>query len=945
MFSVTVRDHMMIAHSFRGEMFGPAQRLHGATYVVDATFRRATLDADGVVVDIGRAADALRAVLGELTYRNLDDEPDLAGMNTTTEALAKVVADRLDDRLGCSTTSTGSPSPCTSRTSRGPATSERHERRPRRPAGRHRRPGAAQRRERLRPPGLRRAGRARLVGPRARRPRSLAVGLGARTGPPRRGPDGRSGRRARPDRRAGRLGGPGGGDPGGGPAAVRCPAAHAAGRGLAPGPAARTRRALDRRGDRHHQPVDPATGCSSTTRLSGDRVHVAEPGMRPRTRWPPGTTSGRRAALRRRRHPGQGARRPGRRAGPGRRPAVALHLRRFARPATRASSIACPPRREAPASRDGSASPVRGPVPPSTRRTPGPTCSCCPRGPRPTGWSSPRRWPAGSRSSPAMSAGYPRRSVAARRRPARAAGPARRRDRARRRTAVLARRRGLREALRLAARERRLRPDRLGRDHGAGLPGPDRGGGMRPGALTAVSGPSGARLAPAALADPRRARRAARAPARSSTPSALTNADRALAGRGSGRGRDHGLLRLAVAAWSPADSGVRGAAAGRRRWRTTAPSSSTRPCPAASSATCTARSPTAGTPATSAGACVPSAGNAPPVRPCRSCSPWSPCCCCRRRCARRCPTSLASLAEVALRPAAGRVRRCAAPVALAGHGSCGRLAADVRRGAAGPAAVARHRARVHGRRRRATSWSFLVAARTAGVPASAGALLPLALIVLLASAIPTNIAGLGPARGCGRLGVRRGRPGRGAGRDRRGRLRRDGAGRDPARRRPAPGRRGSPAPAAARPRRDAGRPRRGASKGPAMADRPYILLSCGISIDGYLDSAVGAAADAVQRRRPGPGRRGARGLRRDPRRRRDRPQRQPAAGGARPARRRTSGSRAGCRPRRPRSPSPATRSSTRAPGFFATGGNEKLVYCATGAVREARAAARRRWPP
>ncbi len=100
MFSVTVRDHMMIAHSFRGEMFGPAQRLHGATYVVDATFRRATLDADGVVVDIGRAADALRAVLGELTYRNLDDEPDLAGMNTTTEALAKVVADRLHDRLG-----------------------------------------------------------------------------------------------------------------------------------------------------------------------------------------------------------------------------------------------------------------------------------------------------------------------------------------------------------------------------------------------------------------------------------------------------------------------------------------------------------------------------------------------------------------------------------------------------------------------------------------------------------------------------------------------------------------------------------------------------------------------------------------------------------------------------------------------------------------------------
>ena len=100
MFSVTVRDHMMIAHSFRGEVFGPAQRLHGATYVVDATFRRATLDADGIVIDIGRAAEALRAVLGELNYRNLDDEADFAGTNTTTEVLAKVVADRLADALG-----------------------------------------------------------------------------------------------------------------------------------------------------------------------------------------------------------------------------------------------------------------------------------------------------------------------------------------------------------------------------------------------------------------------------------------------------------------------------------------------------------------------------------------------------------------------------------------------------------------------------------------------------------------------------------------------------------------------------------------------------------------------------------------------------------------------------------------------------------------------------
>ena len=98
MYSVTVRDHFMIAHSLGGEVFGPAQRLHGATYVVDATFRRATLDEDGIVVDIGRAAELLSAVLGELGYRNLDDEAEFAGMNTTTEALARVIADRLAER-------------------------------------------------------------------------------------------------------------------------------------------------------------------------------------------------------------------------------------------------------------------------------------------------------------------------------------------------------------------------------------------------------------------------------------------------------------------------------------------------------------------------------------------------------------------------------------------------------------------------------------------------------------------------------------------------------------------------------------------------------------------------------------------------------------------------------------------------------------------------------
>jgi 6-pyruvoyl-tetrahydropterin synthase len=103
MFAVTVRDHMMVAHSFTGDVFGPAQRLHGATYVVDATFRAAELDADGIVVDIAKAADQLHAVLGELGYRNLDEEPAFAGMNTSTEALARVVADRLADRVHAGT--------------------------------------------------------------------------------------------------------------------------------------------------------------------------------------------------------------------------------------------------------------------------------------------------------------------------------------------------------------------------------------------------------------------------------------------------------------------------------------------------------------------------------------------------------------------------------------------------------------------------------------------------------------------------------------------------------------------------------------------------------------------------------------------------------------------------------------------------------------------------
>ncbi|MCG8357777.1 MAG: 6-carboxytetrahydropterin synthase [Kiloniellales bacterium] len=99
MFSVTVRDHFMIAHSFRGEVFGPAQALHGATYVVDVEFRRPALNADNIVVDIGRAGNALKALLGGLNYRNLDDVPELAGQNTTTEFLAKAIFDRMAARI------------------------------------------------------------------------------------------------------------------------------------------------------------------------------------------------------------------------------------------------------------------------------------------------------------------------------------------------------------------------------------------------------------------------------------------------------------------------------------------------------------------------------------------------------------------------------------------------------------------------------------------------------------------------------------------------------------------------------------------------------------------------------------------------------------------------------------------------------------------------------
>ena len=184
MFSVTIRDHMMVAHSLRGAVFGPAQRLHGATYVVDATFRSEALDADGIVVDIGRAAAELQAVVSALSYRNLDDEPELAGLNTTTEELARVVADRLAARVHAGAfgeAATGwrrSRSRCASRTSPGPRTSERCEYGARRRDHRPHRPGAAEWREHLQPSDLRRSDHRRLAGDPA--PRRQGPGRGPR---------------------------------------------------------------------------------------------------------------------------------------------------------------------------------------------------------------------------------------------------------------------------------------------------------------------------------------------------------------------------------------------------------------------------------------------------------------------------------------------------------------------------------------------------------------------------------------------------------------------------------------------------------------------------------------------------------------------------------------------------------------------------------------------
>ena len=291
MFSVTVRDHMMIAHSFRGEVFGPAQRLHGATYVVDATFRRAALDADDIVVDIGRAAEELHAVLGELSYRNLDDEADFAGHEHHDRGArpgrrrpARRAGARRRPRRGRARSSTGSSSRCTSRTSPGRATSGRCDGGARRRARRHRRPGPAERRQRLRPAGLRRARGDRLVGARARRagcwPRPDAAALAApRRRRARGSPTARSccstawsprrPRRCWCRRRAGC----------GWSCSCTCRSATTPRTTATADAEARERAVLRRRGRRHDQRVDPAPAARAATRCRPTRVHVAEPGV------------------------------------------------------------------------------------------------------------------------------------------------------------------------------------------------------------------------------------------------------------------------------------------------------------------------------------------------------------------------------------------------------------------------------------------------------------------------------------------------------------------------------------------------------------------------------------------------------------------------------------------------------------------------------------------
>ena len=440
MFSVTVRDHMMIAHSLRGEVFGPAQRLHGATYVVDATFSRAELDADDIVVDIGRATEELRGVLADLNYRNLDEVPELAGRNTTTEVLARLIADRLAGRVEAgglgrlrewAGPDRGDPARVAHRVGelRKVVVNEVHVVVP----DGHRRPAAAERRQRLRPPGLSRACRARLVGPRAHRARPVA-----------------------PARRAG----PGGRGCGAGPDAFRLQlvlvdglVASVVPEVLGPKPAgcassysctcrgtsrARARRCR-RRPRSWPRASGPGGGCATTTLLPGTPVHVVPPGV-DAAEVAAGTPSGGRLLCVAAVTPLKGH------------DVLLDALATVDDPAWRCVCVGALDldpavrRRAATAAEDtgsaiGCASPVRSSATSSTAHTQTPTCWCWPRARRPTAWSSPRRL---ARGLPVIAGGGRWRAGGARprsrRQPARPAGPARRPAGSRRRRCAVARR-------------------------------------------------------------------------------------------------------------------------------------------------------------------------------------------------------------------------------------------------------------------------------------------------------------------------------------------------------------------------------------------------------------------------------------------------------------------------------------------------------------------------
>ena len=799
-------------------------------------------------------------------------------MNTTTEVLARVVADRLADagarrraRRGAPAASPGSRSRCTSRTSPGPATSGRCERPctsslpdgiddPARPSGgniydRRVCDGLARRRlDGARAPGAGALAAARRRRPARRWPASLA---------------------ALPDERVVLVDGliasaaPDVLVPGGRAAAARRPGAHAARRRSTARRGRRARGAGRGRGRRHHQRLDPALAARALRRCDPARVHVAEPGVdaAPSRRAPPaGGELLCVAAV----TPGKGhdlllAALAGLATCPG---AASASAASTATPAS--SSALRRPGRRAAASRDRVD--FVGPADRRTRwprRTPPPTCSCC-RPARPTAWSSPRRWPAGCRWSRRTSAACPRpwagcptgagpgcwcRPTTRRARPARCgAGCDDRR---------------LRERLRAGRpHERRASLTGWADDHRAGRPGcwrrsrrepPCGGRGRGSSAALAVLGVLVWRLGTG----------------RSSTACRAVDARPSVAGGraspcrprsaapGGGRLVARGLGRRPPAA------------AGRRRVLPLAVPQHRR-CPAACSATCTGASGTAATSATPAAGCGPSAWErvagqvvqvvlalvvllllpSPSARRCRP-SWWRA----RRGRGRRSPgraarrrlggapvvraLRAATCATVCCARAAWPGVAVASAVAVAGHVAHlpGRGAHRGRRRAAGPAAAAG-------------------AARAAGM------------------AVPANIAGWGPREGVAAWAFGAAGLGAAAGRHHRRGVRRDGARRQPARRR-RPARRSlrsAPAHAAGSHAGDR------VGRRCAMAERPYTLLSCGMSLDGYLDSAVRGAAAALQRRRLRPGRRGAGRLRRDPGRRGDRPQRQPAAARARPQR-------------------------------------------------------------